>query len=197
MPSLFQSTPPRRGRLAKNFLHFFDYVRFQSTPPRRGRRAAARALATMSAFQSTPPRRGRLMGLVYVWQRWGVSIHAPAKGATALDGFLSPGIQCFNPRPREGGDTINSPLSYAVFSFNPRPREGGDVARPMWRHRRLRFQSTPPRRGRLTVSVAQANCFSVSIHAPAKGATWALSMYGNGGAFQSTPPRRGRPSVMV
>ena len=102
----------------------------------------------------------------------GVSIHAPAKGATLLPVSDRAVLTCFNPRPREGGDrrdrsvslrsagvSIHAPAKGATAStddrgsirrgFNPRPREGGDRAD---QRRRQPMQR-------------------VSIHAPAKGAT--------------------------
>ena len=78
----------------------------------------------------------------------GVSIHAPAWGATLSDEGQGHGANCFNPRPRVGGDSpwqtrcpnpqvsIHAPVwgatatfgmrSSLTVSFNPRPRVGGD-----------------------------------------------------------------------
>ena len=73
-----------------------------------------------------------------------VSIHAPVKGATGIDGGFAVAGQCFNPRPREGGDDLADFESPALVRFNPRPREGGDPAASVnWRKPAL-FQSTPP-----------------------------------------------------
>ena len=57
-------------------------------------------------------------------------------------------------------------------SFNPRPRAGGDMHSVVRRHQNE----------------------NVSIHAPARGATWTTSTSRESYAmFQSTPPRGGRP----
>ena len=165
----FQSTPPRRGRPAPQAVQRqrlqvsihapakgataaiganAELHLFQSTPPRRGRHARERQLGATLEFQSTPPRRGRPQPPALAVHRIGVSIHAPAKGATTCRWPRGP-CACFNPRPREGGDSSG--------------RGPGT--------RRVGFQSTPPRRGRL-----------VSIASPLKPPM-----------FQSTPPRRGRP----
>ena len=56
---------------------------------------------------------------------------------------------CFNPRAREGRDHHLGCLFYANLSFNPRAREGRDLG-------------IPP---------GGKTCY-VSIHAPARGATY-------------------------
>ena len=103
-----------------------------------------------------------------------VSIHAPARGATvcvmscelpfplfqstrprgARLSFaqLMTNYRCFNPRAREGRDRVERPVETAAASFNPRAREGRDVTLL----------------GRLGKD-------PVSIHAPARGATSAMS----------------------
>ena len=76
--------------------------------------------------------------------------------------------------------------------FNPRPRTGGDLKREGLGDKDIVFQSTPPHGGRLTISDKAARIkgfnprprtggdtkgrnkicpISVSIHAPARGAT--------------------------
>ena len=78
-----------------------------------------------------------------------ISIHAPAKGATKICHFYSARLQNFNPRSREGSDLLPLCLkNIKLGNFNPRSREGSDISSP--------------------------HCFhfgSISIHAPAKGAT--------------------------
>ena len=81
----------------------------------------------------------------------------------------------FNPRPREGGDNMSTHLTRSFHCFNPRPREGGDVV----------FQNLGD------------DSALVSIHAPAKGATYGTGPIKGGEEFQSTPPRRGRLKRVV
>ncbi len=101
-----------------------------------------------------------------------VSIHAPAWGATVRERRTSTSLS-FNPRPRVGGDRQRCRATIAVDGFNPRPRVGGDrsladhrsvivsIHAPAWgatpwhvrgRWPSRRFQSTPPRGGRLDES---------------------------------------------
>ena len=60
-----------------------------------------------------------------------------------------PPIKYFNPRTREGCDTIQDILNTKITDFNPRTREGCDL---------LFLTST-------------GITLSISIHAPARGAT--------------------------
>ena len=79
----------------------------------------------------------------------GVSIHAPAKGATPP---IEPPLlwnQCFNSRAREGRDVRTRTPPAWTWRFNSRAREGRDV----------------------DVGVEERERVGVSIHAPAKGAT--------------------------
>ena len=120
-------------------------------------------------FQSTPPRGGR--------RRYGVP--------------LCPG-GCFNPRPRAGGDTGSRPSKSASSGFNPRPRAGGDLGGQTFIFDKEKFQSTPPRGGRRLPGHLRRPGQQVSIHAPARGATWHIHIMEKESLFQSTPPRGGR-----
>ena len=123
----FQSTPPRGGRHAA-YAQVVPFLKFQSTPPRGGRPARRYADATIKElFQSTPPRGGRPGRC-----RWAapgiVSIHAPAWGATlVIPRHFGRQVSSFNPRPRVGGDSPGRPFTGTLRSFNPRPRVGGDL----------------------------------------------------------------------
>ena len=102
-----------------------------------------------------------------------ISIHAPAKGAT-WQAVRSRRVSHFNPRSREGSDERPAQLWARLRHFNPRSREGSDrIAEPG------------------TYDVA-----SISIHAPAKGATiqpfWTAE---RSPVFQSTLPRRERRDI--
>ena len=115
-------------------------------------------------FQSTLPRGERRGGMRARAART-VSIHAPARGAT---GWLALekgkfGFQSTLPR---GERPVRRTSSSRGARFNPRSREGSDA------HRRIHY--------------AHSN---VSIHAPARGATDALSRQMVFLTFQSTLPR--------
>ncbi len=168
-----------------------------------------------------------------------VSIHAPAWGATKTRSSYNRGPFGFNPRARVGRDlrpedvdvddprvSIHAPAwgatfpPYATkcptFGFNPRARVGRDLRFLSNCQVRPKFQSTRPRGARLpwvknamqsqTVSIhapawgatqarqgAVRQGGRVSIHAPAWGATDDVRDLTRRGGFQSTRPRGARP----
>ncbi len=166
----FQSTPPRGGR-RDSASKWLKVVNVSIHAPARGATSLPFVFASPTTFQSTPPRGGRrpLTTLLRTWRR--VSIHAPARGATRQGMLKLAEAEGFNPRPREGGDALG--IDGCVIS--------------------LEFQSTPPRGGRLHQQGYDADDVTVSIHAPARGATRADGSDGDWTRwFQSTPPRGGR-----
>ena len=212
---VFQSTPPRRGRLRPGVMEVRQSM-FQSTPPRRGRPLEAVGTQPQRMFQSTPPRRGRRVRHRDDHDAYEVSIHAPAKGATCADQRQMLRDRRFNPRPRAGGDawplrTRGSPSHVSIHapargrqSMRARlpsarvsihaPARGRRLVDQMLEHRHIEFQSTPPRGGRpmaadnrdcdcrcfnprpregatTSMSTMLSTMTSVSIHAPAQGAT--------------------------
>ena len=83
------------------------------------------------------------------FQQKRISIHAPAKGATQSRCVIFLKAKYFNPRSREGSDPF--------FRIIHKPF--------------IRFQSTLPRRERPVPFCFKPAISSISIHAPAKGAT--------------------------
>ena len=57
-----------------------------------------------------------------------ISIHAPTRGATYLNGQEIPNIRNFNPRSHEGSDNPRSDNREGIQDFNPRSHEGSDEA---------------------------------------------------------------------
>ena len=116
------------------------------------------------AFQSTLPRGERPGGL-NPGDMFEISIHAPARGATHLPKtlFRFGAFQSTLPRGERHGQRR---WAAACKNFNPRSREGSD---------------TPESTGVLHVTI--------SIHAPARGATILLAKENNSQEFQSTLPR--------
>ena len=167
--------------------------KFQSTLPRRERRRASCPSPRRSRYFNPRSREGSdAAGLhtaapvrhfnprsregsdvpqdLHLLSALCISIHAPAKGAT-WQAVRSRRVSHFNPRSREGSDERPAQLWARLRHFNPRSREGSDrIAEPG------------------TYDVA-----SISIHAPAKGATiqpfWTAE---RSPVFQSTLPRRER-----
>ena len=211
----FRSTPPRGGR-PPNTVRARRSAMFRSTPPRGGRPHSPRPMFALIPFRSTPPRGGRppALALFADWRGFDprpreggddqdlvpldpahdVSIHAPARGATAGAALSTVCIGCFDPRPREGGDadvtrTINmmrevsihapargATVRYVIEDGNNwvsihAPARGATILRNLTHVTAQVFRSTPPRGGRLVRYVIEDGNNWVSIHAPARGAT--------------------------
>ena len=102
---------------------------------------------------------------------YGISIHAPAKGATAPP--LIRRIHCcyFNPRSREGSDAFFTNFACSAIRFQSTlPRR----ERPGLGRRRLWLGNFNPRSREGSDILADALgilTVTISIHAPAKGAT--------------------------
>ena len=79
---IFQSTLPRGERLTHTFIYVKILI-FQSTLPRGERRISRKRRCKRYKFQSTLPRGERLMLSVFRAKLFGISIHAPTRGATA------------------------------------------------------------------------------------------------------------------
>ena len=148
----FQSTLPRRERRNRNSAHGCDSG-FQSTLPRRERLKFAIchciyydfnprsregsdlyiyfSIFQIKRFQSTLPRRERHLTEV-TFTHNGISIHAPAKGATDIFAPALVTVLDFNPRSREGSDYNTMSYRSKDKDFNPRSREGSDQYRCCW-----------------------------------------------------------------
>ncbi len=117
----------------------------------------------------------------------------------------------FDPRSRAGSDVMVKLCALACRGFDPRSRAGSDgVSRRLYAHtgefrstlprgeRRstgssggstARFRSTLPRGERPFIQRSMQHYGVVSIHAPARGATWQKVPCLSGWQFRSTLPR--------
>ena len=77
----------------------------------------------------------------------------------------------FNPRTRRGCDAIATVYGSDLNSFNPRTRRGCDLALEVRRVWDYAFQSTHPQGVRPALVPPGSIIYTVSIHAPAGGAT--------------------------
>ncbi len=82
-------------------------------------------------------------------------------------------------------------------NFNPRSREGSDADVVMLLDYPNEFQSTLPRRERRPRLSVCDKIITISIHAPAKGATDSHLQYLHQSGFQSTLPRRERLRLLA
>ena len=82
-----------------------------------------------------------------------VSIHAPARGATAAAISVSHADAGFNPRPRARGDRVRSRHATIDRWFQSTPPREGRLARRRSASTMRKFQSTPPREGATAIDV--------------------------------------------
>ena len=189
----FQSTHPHGVRHGWN-VETVKHILFQSTHPHGVRHNLTVCKTAHPLFQSTHPHgvRQRTPGGFYTLfcfnprTRMGcdcrgrlerpkghVSIHAPARGATKLGrrSTVCWRFQSTHPhgvRPRTGfGRRIGK-------RFNPRTRTGCDFRNRREFKEYFWFQSTHPHGVRPSKTIVFSTTSSVSIHAPARGATAAL-----------------------
>ena len=191
------------------------YYQISIRAPARGATGRPCQLLYVKGFQSALPRGERLpltRGMLQVhdfnprsregsdtiWSdivsRTGISIRAPARGATLH--FLRH-FRChvnFNPRSREGSDSINFANCFCDTISIRAPARGATFNSPV-NDPVLQFQSALPRGERRSGAIRLNNFFIISIRAPARGAT----QY-QGGAnawieFQSALPRGERPDI--
>ena len=163
----FQSTLPRRER---HRLHLIKRSDMNFNPrSREGSDVAALAICDANTNFNPRSREGSDKLVFAVTNPSNISIHAPAKGATAVP--IGKIIVCiyFNPRSREGSDTRPCAPQHGSRYFNPRSREGSDAALDSLNRK-----------------------MEISIHAPAKGATMEYTHSASYRQFQSTLPRRER-----
>ena len=142
----------REGSDCIRQLKFLATVKFQSTLPRRERRFFPKVLFLHFYFNPRSREGSDIKPSASPTDN-DISIHAPAKGATNLYSarvLLLPLFQSTLPR-RERHN--NNRISISFCDFNPRSREGSDIISDFF----------------------PKNIF-ISIHAPAKGATYAHGM---------------------
>ena len=136
-------------------------------------------------------REGRDAGTTRESQISAVSIHAPARGATAADGNPRRKTAFQSTRPR-GARLNHFAVNQILMVFqSTRPRGARQRCVNLTVHM-SRFQSTRPRGARLTGLFDVKTNFAVSIHAPARGATFLTWTCFRTRLFQSTRPRGAR-----
>ena len=187
--------------------------RFQFTPLREGRRQQNAEKRNHAYFNSRPCGRGdAVQHDNFLWQ--GISIHAPAGGATPSSGRIAQ-LYLFQFTPlREGRQKLRvstqrlplfqfTPLREGRridldrhfchgFNFNSRPCGRGDAVGVEHIGAALLFQFTPLREGRLESQADAVRGMFISIHAPAGGATCRGNRRFCTFLFQFTPLREGR-----
>ena len=144
---------------------------FQSTRPQGARPDAVKSQSISWRFNPRA-RKGRDLLHQKRCKIQGVSIHAPARGATGL-GWTKSRSNGFQSTRPQGARPARRTAAAAANGFNPRARKGRDDR-----------------------DILPALQFAVSIHAPARGATNFTARVCPIDRFQSTRPQGARPSGM-
>ena len=97
------------------------------------------------AFQSTHPRGVRPIYAAGEALSAGVSIHAPAWGATTTDGLAQSSVSVSIHAPAWGATLFGGIFRHRLWSFNPRTRVGCDGGKRQSSRADKMFQSTHPR----------------------------------------------------
>ena len=204
----------RMGRDAPKYIAVLEFQKFQSTRPHGARPLAVRTLARASSFnprarmgrdvvspsassicsrfQSTRPHGARPGGLFGPGGMVGVSIHAPARGATlGWAGGRSSPLLFQSTRPH-GARRWTSPPRPSPSPFQSTRPHGARRVQGMSFGEVVAFQSTRPHGARQVDIAAKTITVAVSIHAPARGATGHDYACCVGDVFQSTRPHGAR-----
>ena len=147
----------------------FSVCRFQSTLPRRERPNAVCTFFNERHFNPRS-REGSDNNHLHKPLPQRISIHAPAKGATAIMSTSAATIDNFNPRSREGSDYVLRMHASRLWNFNPRSREGSD-AKQCANTESQSISIHAPAKGATPMQQRLQQQQRISIHAPAKGAT--------------------------
>ena len=142
-------------------------------------------------FQSTHPHGVRQAAGLGVTRVWGVSIHAPARGATHAFPILLFTLNCFNPRTRTGCDYFTWEKKVFPFLVSIHAPARGATLTKITRNYCQVFQSTHPHGVRPAGGGNGVRVCDVSIHAPARGATLLNSAEPSWNAVSIHAPARG------
>ena len=166
---------------------------FNPRPPRGGRPLTNFLLLLLLQFQSTPPARGATAVIGYVGDICAISIHAPRKGGDLPIGEAFSGVLLFQSTPPARGATlmINS-FSMPDFLISIHaPREGGDIPATSDCKRVVISIHAPREGGDVYKEYSRNGLQKFQSTPPARGATFRAGMHNNRFTFQSTPPARG------
>ena len=121
-----------------------------------------------------------------------ISIHAPTRGATSQS-VKSRGCTDFNPRSHERSDKKTAGTACRIYYFNPRSHERSDSVILVCPAAYTISIHAPTRGATIRFGLLPKSIW-ISIHAPTRGATTAQTTTAPQTVFQSTLPREERPN---
>ncbi len=143
---------------------------FQSTRPQGARPALAAKRAAGSKCFNPRARKGRDQGGRRGREAHGVSIHAPARGATGHGRGHGP-VQVVSIHAPARGATCPRKLADALHEFQSTRPQGARLAQELRHYAVYGVSIHAPARGATNIAKTVEQRIKVSIHAPARGAT--------------------------
>ena len=141
-PSYFNSRP-RVGGVAALSISGNFYFQFQFSPPRGGRRPASAPRAAPVSYFNSRPRVGGVNRLGAIPVRVGISILAPAWGASTTRNYTLDGIIISILAPAWGASTVPWSFVFPRANFNSRPAWGASMTLHTARTAERNFNSRP------------------------------------------------------
>ena len=185
----FNPRPPRGGRHAQHRVSV-RVSDFNPRPPEGGDFDCAGADCFTRYFNPRPPRGGRRGGWTQNYGYIVISIHAPREGGD-IDLAQCCHSGCISIHaPARGATASRMPIRALLNNFNPRPREGGDVCQRRLQNCRL-ISIHAPARGATPVDPVTVGAALFQSTPPTRGATLRSRGSCPAARFQSTPPTRG------
>ena len=130
------------------------------------------SVSPLSVFQSTLPRGERQTTVNGYFIVKGISIHAPARGATASPSCTLMFTEISIHAPARGATLNSKHINTAVTISIHAPARGATISTNAENAVSFVFQSTLPRGERRSLTATQKAMLEISIHAPARGATF-------------------------
>ena len=166
----FQSTRPHGARPSDRMLALSQY-KFQSTRPHGARLQRTENLYQYQKFQSTRPHGARLYvhgEYIFYTGFQSTRPHGARRGCASGAWRLH---SCFNPRARTGRDSCPDRSYPSCAGFQSTRPHGARHAQPAPHLQGNSVSIHAPARGATTSPFSVFNWEEVSIHAPARGAT--------------------------
>ncbi len=148
-------------------------------------------------FQSTRPRGARQSALAFFDAVQMFQSTRPRGARPHPSQGFALALHCFNPRARAGRDAPPHPPIIEVAKFQSTRPRGARLGSLPERYPYLTVSIHAPARGATLFDGYWLTAVFVSIHAPARGATKMMDSIGEWfKSFQSTRPRGARPDIV-
>ena len=192
---LFQSTLPREERPYPLVSYLINLL-FQSTLPREERLCQRIINMVLGYFNPRSHERSD-KPFIYKALRTIISIHAPTRGATPLNGILILLFLISIHAPTRGATNVKNQYVYLKYISIHAPTRGATFSALCVLLYPPEFQSTLPREERRVFQRAKRDPGRISIHAPTRGATLFKAIHNRFIFISIHAPTRGATSCFI